>query len=121
MPLPAAPRRARSPAEGYRYVAEIAARRFREITMFLLRPILSWPLTPMGMIWIFLPAAKNACRSSSMDFLISMLFWGSFFGARLNLASCRHSHSYTAHCAATLMALGGLKLAGAFFRHRYLS
>ena len=89
-----------------RYVAVIAALRFREITMFLLRPILSWPLTPMGMIWIFLPAAKNACRSSSMDFLISILFWGSFFGARLNLASCGHSHSNAARCAATLMARG---------------
>lgn len=55
--------------------------------MFLLRPILSWPVTPMGMTWIFLPDSRNVWMSRSMILRISILFWGSFFWARLNVLS----------------------------------
>lgn len=52
--------------------------------MFLLRPILSWPVTPMGTTWIFFPVARKASISCSMVLRISILFKGSFFWARLN-------------------------------------
>lgn len=63
--------------------------------MFLLRPILSWPLTPMGITWIFLPDARKSCRSCSMVLRISMLFCASFFCARLKVPP----HAAKSHAA----------------------
>lgn len=84
------------------------ARRLREMTMFLLRPILSWPVTPMGTIWIFLPAARKASISCAMVLRISMLLRGSFLWGRLKAVLLNHGQSWLDQAASSIGRTDGV-------------